>query len=95
MRVLTLFLALFLTLLPESVSYVNTTSNGQEICFEDACDVEEEAVLRAPQRVSGKVQFLSETISADRKSVFIPFFPYPPIPFCFERLWLAACTLRL
>ena len=34
MRILTLFLALFLTLLPDSVSYVNTTSYGQEICFE-------------------------------------------------------------
>jgi hypothetical protein len=95
MRILTLFLALFLTLLPERVPYVNTTSYGQEICFEDACDVEEEAVLRAPQRVSEIVQTLSETVSAGRKCVFIPFFHYRPIPFCFERLWLAACTLRL
>ena len=50
MRILTLFLALFLTLLPESVSYVNTTSSIQEVCFEDACDVEQEVVLCFQQR---------------------------------------------
>ena len=34
MRILSLFLTLFLALLPDSVSYVNTTSYGQEVCFE-------------------------------------------------------------
>ena len=95
MRILTLFLALFLTWLPESIPYVNTTSDGQVICFEDVCDVEEEAVLRAPRRASGEVQILFVTVQADRKPVFISFFPYHPLPFCFERLWLAARTLRL
>lgn len=95
MRILTLFLALFLTLLPDSVSYVNTTSYGQEVCFEEVCDVEEEAILRAPQRMSDKIQASSETVFTDRKSVFISLFHYRPIHFCFERLWLSACMLRL
>ncbi|MBR1813553.1 MAG: hypothetical protein IJ773_06985 [Lachnospiraceae bacterium] len=95
MRILTLFLALFLTLLPESVSYVPTTSYGQEVCFEDASDVEEEAVLRAPQRVSEKVQTLSETVFADCKSGFAPVFHVRSLHVSFERLWLTACTLRL
>lgn len=95
MRILSLFLALFLTLLPENVSYVNTCSFEQEICFEDSCDVEEAAVIRAPQRVNGMVQTLSGTVSTDRKSVLILYSNYRPIPLCFERLWLAACTLRL
>lgn len=48
MRILTLFLALFLTLLPESVPSVST-SYEYDVCLEEMCDaVEEEAILRAP-----------------------------------------------
>ena len=45
MKILTLFLALFLTLLPESVP-VSHYSQGQEVCWEEVNDVEEEAVIR-------------------------------------------------
>ncbi|MBR0244873.1 MAG: hypothetical protein IJQ61_00165 [Bacteroidales bacterium] len=95
MRILTLFFALFLTLRPECVPYANTTFYGQEVCFEDACDAEEEAVLRTPQRVSEKVQALSETVFADCKSGFVPVSHVRSIHVSFERLWLTACTLRL
>lgn len=95
MRILTLFIALFLTLLPESVSYVNTTSSIQEVCFEDACDVEQEVVLCFQQRVSENVQTLSKNAFADGKSGFTPVFPVRPIHVGFDRLWLTACTLRL
>ena len=95
MRIPTLFLALFLTLLPDSVSFFNTASYGQEICFEEICDTEEEAILRAPQRINDKIRASSESVFSDRKFVFIPLFHYRSIHFCFERLWLSACMLRL
>ena len=94
MKVLTLFLALFLTLLPESVPYVNL-SQGQDVCLEEVCDVEEEAVIRSSQQTLKRVQVSSEIPSA----VYGP--AYVEVPnhyhFCyrFERQWLMSCLLRL
>lgn len=95
MRILTLFLALSLTLLPESVSYANTTYYGQEVCAADVSDAEEEAILRSPQRMAENVQASSETESGGPWPVFSPLVHYRSVHYCFERLWLAACTLRL
>lgn len=95
MRILTLFLALLMTLLPESVPFVSTASYGQEVCLEEVCDVEDEAILRSLQRMLEKVQDTSETVSAGYMPVCIPVLHYRSIHICFERLWLAACTLLL
>ena len=41
MRILTLFLALFLTLLPESIPF-NGYAHGQDACWEEVDGIEEE-----------------------------------------------------
>lgn len=95
MRLPVLILTLLLTFLPECFPCVNTSSYGLEVCIEDVCDVEEEAVIRTPQRISEKVRTSSEILSAKRKFVVIPVHQHYPIQLCFERLWISACTLRL
>ena len=94
MRILTLFLALFLTLLPEGGSYVSP-SYGQDVGLEEVCDVEEEAIIRTPQRWTEKVQAASDNLTTVPRAVFVPVQSYPPVPICFERRWLFACMLRL
>lgn len=54
MKILTLFLALFLTMMPESVPIFNI-SQGQEICLEEVDDVEEEAVVSMSQRIQKRI----------------------------------------
>jgi hypothetical protein len=94
MRILTLFLALFLTLLPEGVTYVNT-SCGQGVCLEEICDIaEEEAVIRSPQRMTEMDQDSVEDPQSDCIPVFTPVFRCHFVYYCFERLWLTACMLR-
>ena len=94
MKILTLFLALFLALLPDSVPFVNNTL-GQDICVEEVCDVEEEAIIRSPQRTPERLQASSEPLFKTFKPAFIRVPRYHPIHFCFERQWLKACMLRL
>lgn len=95
MRILTLFLALFLTLLPDSVSYANTPL-GQDVFMEEICDVEGDAVLiHMSQRREVGVRDFSEIVKTEWTPVSIQVLPYHPIRFCFERQWLTACTLRL
>ena len=94
MKILTLFLALFLTLLPESVPFVNH-SQGQDICLEEVDDVEEEAVIRLPQRVPRRSPSTSETFFPDVRSASVQNPTYHLIHVCFERRWLKACMLRL
>ena len=95
MRILTLFLALFLTLLPESVSCVNIFY-GQDVYLEEVCDVEEEeAIIRFSQRTTEKVPALTSTVSTDLRPVSIPAPLYHPLHLYFESLWLTACMLRL
>ena len=95
MRILTLFLALFLTLLPESVSYTNVPC-GQDVCLEEVCDeVEEEAIIRLPRRMTENVQTSTGDSPTEHNSFFVPLSHHSPIHFCPERLWLAACMLRL
>ena len=93
MKILTLFLALFLTLLPDSVPFVNL-SQGQDVCFEEVDDVEEEAVIRLPQCTPKKILTTSEAFSREVKPISIQNLTYHPIHFCFERQWLKACMLR-
>ena len=94
MKILTLFLALFLTLVPESVPFVDV-SYGQDVCLEESCDFEEEAIFCSPQRISKRNQTPSASLFTDSSPVSILVFHYHPIHFCFERSWLIACTLRL
>jgi hypothetical protein len=94
MKILTLFLALFLTLLPESVPSVNL-SQGQDVCLEVVDDVEEEAVIRLPQRIPKKILTTSEAFSPEVKPVSIHNLTFHLIHFRFERQWLKACMLRL
>lgn len=94
MKILTLFLALFLTLLPESAPFVSY-SQGQDICLEEVDDVEEEAVIRIPQRIPKKILTATDPFSPEIKPVSIQNLTFHLIHFCFERQWLKACLLRL
>ena len=96
LRVLTLFLALFLTWLPESAHFASN-SQGQEICLEEVevDDVEEEAVIRTERRAQEQVQTSSLPVLVDSSSR-LRFILESPVPyFCFERQWLRCCRLRL
>ena len=96
LRVLTLFLALFLTWLPESAHFV-PCAQGQEICLEEVGvdDVEEEAVIRTERRAQEQVQTSSLPVLVDSSSR-LRFILESPVPyFCFERQWLRCCRLRL
>ena len=94
MKILTLFLALFLTLLPESAPFVSY-SQGQDICLEEVDDVEEEAVIRIPQRIPKKILTATDAFSPEIKPASIQNLTFHLIHFCFERQWLKACLLRL
>lgn len=94
MKILSLFLALFMTLLPGSVSSP-CWSQGQDSGWEEVIDVEEEAVIRTPQAIQKQIPVRAETL---RKTGFSrPFPTLSPIPVhsCFERQWLAFRRLRL
>ena len=90
MKILTLFLALFLTLWPESAPVVNCTQ-GQEVCIEVVDDVEEEAVIRTPQRTREIIlSFTGIHPVVSRQTL-----TFQPIRFCLERQWLAIRRLLL
>ena len=96
LRVLTLFLALFLTWLPESAHFV-PCSQGQEICLEEVevDDVEEEAVIRT-ERSSQEQTMTSSLPVFGEASNRLRYIPESPVPYyCFERQWLRCCRLRL
>ncbi|MCR5828709.1 MAG: hypothetical protein K6G53_09900 [Bacteroidales bacterium] len=92
MKLLMLFLAFFLSFLPES-DPVATYSQTQEAYWEDVVDFEEEIVIKTVRR---------EQIIEITKSVFQESFncrtdivePHP-VDFWFERQWLTHCRLRL
>ncbi|MBQ6286822.1 MAG: hypothetical protein IJK73_04100 [Bacteroidales bacterium] len=94
MNILALFLALFLTLLPESVPSVNF-SLEQDICCEQVNDVEEEAVIRASQTRQNPPLAYSETAFREFRPGLSPLTKLHSIHFCFERQWLRSCSLRL
>lgn len=94
MKILTLFLALFLTLLPEGAPAFNY-SQGQDVLLEEVNEIEEEAVISASQRLQKRVQTPSVIIPR----VILPFtnqvFIFIPVHICLERQWLLSCSLRL
>ena len=95
MKILTLFLALFLTLLSESAPFADC-SLGQDSCLEQVDYTEEgEAVIRTSQTQQKQIQACSEPVfevSFPESSLLIK---YHPVHLCFEKQWLRACALRL
>lgn len=94
MRILTLFLALFLTLLPDSVPFENY-SQTQDVCCEDVEDVEEEAILKAVSREQRQTKEPSKSCLRGICICRTDIAEHYPIVFCFERQWLIHCRLRL
>lgn len=95
MKTLTLFLALFLTFLPESAPVAHY-SQGQEVCWEMVDDVEDEAVIRTVQRSQKGIQANAALFrELCRRPVPAQAFTIPPVRFCFEKQWLTTCRLRL
>ena len=94
MKILTIFLALFLTWLPESAPMV-PISNGQEVCTEEVCDVEEEAVIQTSRQEQKKAPLPAESLPVS--SCIEPVSTescYPDHPGS-ERHWLTCRKLRL
>ncbi len=94
MKILTLFLALFLSLLPEGTP-VADYSPGEEVCCEIVDNVEEEAVIRISQTLEKRPLVLSSTVYAETlRESSGRLFCYP-FHYYFERQWLTVCSLRL
>jgi len=93
-RILTLFLALFLTLLPEEAPVVNF-SPAQDVCVENVDDVEEEAIVQVVPRSHHKIQICSNPLWAGFDQPLWQGDSCHPIHFSFERKWLISCRLRL
>lgn len=94
MKTLTLFLALFLSLLPEGTPVADYPA-WEEVCYEVVDAVEEEAVIRISRTLDKQPQVLpntvyTETFRESSGSVF-----YYPFHHYFERQWLTVCSLRL
>ncbi len=94
MKILTLFLALLLSLLPEGVP-VENCSPGDDVCYEVVDYVEEEAVIRTSRTPQKQPRFSSIGVSAKTSRDFLNLPFYFPVHLCFERQWLIACSLRL
>ncbi len=94
MRILTLFLALFLTLLPDSVPFENY-SQTQDVCCEYVEDVEEEAVLKAVTREQRQSKETSESCFRGICFCRTDITEHHPVVNRFERQWLTHCRLRL
>ena len=94
MKILTLFLALFLTLLPEGAPAFNY-SQGQDVVLEEVNEIEEEAVFSSSQRLQKRVQtplvIIPRVILPFTNQVFI----FIPVHICLGRQWLLSCSLRL
>lgn len=94
MRILTLFLALFLTLLPEGAHYAPSVQ-GQDVWWEEVVDVEEEAVIRTEQRTQKQVQAIPLRDGWDSSTCAFSTNTTHFVHYCFERQWLRCCRLRL
>lgn len=94
MKILTLFIALFLTFLPESAPFEGI-SQAQDVCCEDAVDIEEEAVI--------KTVIYEQCLAYESFKSGSPVSPRPHSDsvehhhagFYIERQWLTHCRLRL
>lgn len=94
MKILTLFLALFLTLLPEGAPAFNY-SQGQDVVLEEVNEIEEEAVISTSQRLQKRFQSPPITIPRVTLLSINQVFIFIPVHICLERQWLLSCSLRL
>ena len=96
MKILTLFLALLLSLLPEGIPVVDC-SPGEDVCYEEVVDdvEEEEAVIRTPRTPQRQPRVSSIGVSAKTPRDYSHLPSHFPVHLCFERQWLTACSLRL
>ena len=94
MRILTLFLALFLTLLPES-AHIVASPWGQDVCLEEVTDVEEEAVICAERLTQKEVRTSSEYSFGNSRNYSLQSTPLTFVHACFVVQWLRCCRLRL
>lgn len=93
MKVLTLFLALFLSFLPESLP-VENDAQPQDVFCEDVEDFEEEAVIRSVRRdQSQPLESFLPFIQGDACCLSGKLL-HPLAVFCLERQWLTLCRLR-
>lgn len=95
MKILTLFLALFLTLLPEGVPAFNSFSQEQDVLLEEVNEIEEEAVISTSQRLQKRFQSPSITIPRVTLLSINQVFIFIPVHICLGRQWLLSCSLRL
>lgn len=93
MRILSLFLSLFLTLLPE-VPFV-CTSTTQDVFCEEVNDVEEEAVIRTAVLEQRKSDESSGILFKESCRNLVDISDFHSVDFFFERQWLIHCRLRL
>lgn len=94
MKILTLFLALLLSLLPEGTPVANC-SPGEDVCYEVVDDVEEEAVIRTSQTPQKQPRVSSTSVSEKTPRDFSHLPSHFPVHLCFERKWLTAGSFRL
>ena len=94
MKILTLFLALFLALLPEGVPAADCPS-GQDTFLEQLDEVEEEAVIRTVQSQQKQLRIPADSFSAESRPNLNASADICLTAFCFERQWLRYRRLRL
>ena len=75
MKILTLFLALFLTLLPEGASAFNY-SQGQDVVLEEVNEIEEEAVFSPEKSSNTFSNHTAGNSSIYQSSIYIYSGPY-------------------
>ena len=95
MKILTLFLALFLTMLPESTPCADIFPQGQDSCWELVEDIEEEAVIRTSQCIQREYQAPCKSVSDGLQPPRNLQTPQHFTHLCFERQWLISRSLRL
>ncbi len=94
MKILTLFLALFLALLPDDLPYTGL-SQSQDFCTEAVDEVEEEAVIQLTQRIRQKPPASPPPALPGLRPTWVRPSVTCPVPIRFERQWLLSCSLRL
>ena len=94
MRLLMLSLVLFLAFLQDSSPFVYNAP-GQEVCMEDACEVEEEAVIQTTRQEQKKIQLPAEPLAANIRIEPVLIKSCYLSHRSFERHWLNCRKLRL
>lgn len=94
MKFLMLFLAFFLSFLPES-DPVATYSQTQEAYWEDVVDIEEEVVIKTVRREQIQYIEISKSVFQESFDCRTGIVEHHTADFCFERQWLTHCRLRL